>query len=635
MPDEKKKPVVGEQEARDVAEAARETEWGTASFARELFNGRFRLDLIHPFPKEPPEDRRRGDAFRERLRAFLETNLDPEEVARRGTLPDELLQGLKDLGAFGMTIPEEYGGQGLTQSSYQRTVGMVSGKCGSTTAWLSAHQSIGVPKPLKMFGTDDQKQRFLPRLARGELSAFALTEMNVGSDPARMETRAEPTPEGDAFILNGEKLWCTNGPAADLLVVMAQTPPKVIKGKERPQITAFIVEKNSPGVEVVSTSQFMGLEAISNGLLRFTDVRVPRENILWGEGLGLKLALTTLNTGRLTLPASCAEVARECVKISREWAASRTQWGAPIGHHEGIAAKLADMAATAFAMEAVVELAGGMVDQGGFDIRLEAALAKMYNSEAGWQVVDDTMQIRGGRGYETAASLKNRGEKPIPVERMMRDFRINRVFEGSSEIMRLFIAREALDEHLKVAGNLVNPRSTAGQKAAALVGAGAHYATWYPSRYFGWGRWPRYSEFGALATHLRFIERTSRRLSRSLFHAMMRNGARLEKRQALLGRFVDIGADLFMMSAACARAADLMATAPGERGPEALADLFCLGARSRIADHFRHVRHNHDARRYQVARHVLNGRHLWLEKDLLELKALTEERAPDVVGSLR
>ncbi len=633
MPAEKRKSV-DEQEAREVVEAARETGWEKASFARELFNGRFRLDLIRPFPKESPEERRRGDDYRKKLRTFLETHLDPEEVARQRTLPDSLLQGLKDLGAFGMTISEEYGGIGLSQSSYQRAVGMVSGQCGSTTAWLSAHQSIGVPKPLKMFGTEEQKRRFLPRLAAGELSAFALTETNAGSDPARMETRAEPTPDGKSFLLNGEKLWCTNGPAADLLVVMAQTPPKRIKGKERPQITAFIVEKNAPGVEVVSTSQFMGLDAISNGVLRFTNVLVPRENILWGEGLGLKLALTTLNTGRLTLPTSCAEAARACVKISREWAASRVQWGAPIGHHEAIGSKVADMTATAFAMEAVVELTGGMVDQGGFDIRLEAALAKLYNSEAGWQIADDTLQIRGGRGYETAASLKARGEPGIPVERIMRDARINRIFEGSSEIMHLFIAREALDEHLKVAGDLLNPHASFGQKAVAFLRAFLHYLIWYPSRYLGWGRWPRYAEFGALATHLRFVERTSRKLSRSLFHAMVRNGARLEKRQLLLSRFVDIGAELFMMSSACARAADLMATQPQERGPEVLADLFCLGARQRIAALFRHARSNHDAKRYKVARSILDGAHLWLEKDLLELRSMTNQQEPETVGTL-
>jgi hypothetical protein len=385
-------------------------------------------------------------------------------------------------------------------------------------------------------------------------------------------------------------------------------------------------------VEVVSTSKFMGMDAISNGVIRFQDVRVPRENVLWGEGMGLKLALITLNTGRLTLPTSCAAVARECVKIAREWARDRKQWGAPIGRHEAIAAMLADMAASTFAMEAVVELAGGMVDDGRFDIRLEAALAKMYNSEAAWKVADDTLQIRGGRGYETVRSLRERGDPGPPVERILRDCRINRIFEGSSEILRLFVAREALDEHLKVAGDVINPKSPTGKKVGGFFRAAAHYAAWYPSRYLGWGRWPRYGEFGPLATHLRFIERGSRKLSRSLFHVMMAHGAKLEKKQALLGRFVDIGAELFMMSAACARAADLMARNPEERGPQVLADLFCRGARRRIAQRYRLVWRNDDAYRYQVARSILDGDHLWLEEGLLELRS-EHAPAPEPVGA--
>ena len=608
------KHVVDEQEARDVVEAARETEWRKASFAKELFAGRFQLHLIDPMPRESEEDRERGEAYYEKLKQFVEDEIDPEENARLGTLPDRVVQGLRDLGAFGMNISREYGGLGLSQSSYQRCISMVTSRCGSAAAWLSAHQSIGVPKPLKMFGTEEQKRKYLPRLAAGEISAFALTEPNAGSDPAAMETRAQLSEDGEAYILNGEKLWCTNGPVAELLIVMAQTTPKIIRGKERPQISAFIVEKNSPGLTVDHICRFMGLEAIQNCHMTFKDVRVPKENLLSGEGKGLKLALITLNTGRLTLPASCLAGGRICLEIARDFAAERRQWGAPIGHHEAIASKIGDMAATTFAMEAVVELTGGMVDQGGFDIRLEAAMAKLFNSEAGWKIIDDTLQIRGGRGYETADSLRARGEKPVPVEKLMRDYRINTIFEGSSEIMRLFIAREAVDGHLKVAGAIIDPRSTPGQKVAALFRAGFHYAWWYPTRWVGWGWWPRYSSFGRLAKHMRYAERTSRRLSRAVFHAMMVHGAKLEKKQAFLGRIVDIGTELFMMSAACCHAKQRLQEDRSRRGPQEMADLFCSASRRRIAESFRALWRNDDVQRYRLARKVLDGEHAWLEE---------------------
>jgi alkylation response protein AidB-like acyl-CoA dehydrogenase len=604
-------PLATEQEAREVAEAAREKEWQAPSFVRELFEGSFRLDLVHPFPEPDPADLERARPFMARLEQFMQQRVDSDKIDRDGKIPEEIVRGLGEIGAFGIKIPTEYGGLGLSQYSYTHAIGLVTSQDGNLTALLSAAQSIGVPTPLKLFGTPAQKKRYLPRLAKGAVSAFALTENQVGSDPAALSTNATLSADGKSYILNGEKLWCTNGTIAELMVVMARTGPK--------KITAFIVEADWPGVEVVQRLHFMGLKAIENGIIRFTDVKVPVENVLWGEGRGLKLALITLNTGRLTLPASAVAASKRCLEIARRWAAERVQWGQPIGKHDAIAQKIGRMAAEVFAMEAVADLASLMADQGRTDIRLEAALAKMWNTEIGWRIVDDTLQIKGGRGYETADSLRSRGERPDPVERMMRDFRINLIFEGSSEIMRLFIAREAVDTHLKLAGDLIDPKAPMARKISAALRSGAYYAFWYPRLWLGRSPMRRYGEFGPLATHIRFVERSCRRLARSLFHCMIRFGPKLEKRQAVLGRLVEIGAELLAMTAACSRALMLVRKDPSNRGPVELADLFARQARRRVEDRFAAVFDNDDVAAYGVAQQVLGNEHTWLEQGMVRL----------------
>lgn len=608
-----------EGEAREVAEHAREQEWEKRSFARSLFEGRLDLGLVDPFPTPDPNEQARAAPFLSRLEAFARDHIDGDRIDREGWVPQEVLDGLAELGAFGIKTPAEYGGLGLSQRSYNRALGIVASRCASTGAFLSAHQSIGVPGPLLKFGTEEQKRRYLPRLARGALSAFALTEQDVGSDPANMSTTAELSADGSHWILNGEKLWTTNGPRAEIIIVMARTPAR--EGSRSKPITAFIVETAWNGVEVAHECTFMGLKGLSNGVLRFSDVKVPRDNLLWGEGKGLKLALITLNTGRLALPAFCAIAGKGCTEMLRDWAGRRVQWGRPIAKHDAVAQKLGKIAADTFAMESLVELTSMMADSGKFDIRLEAAIAKMWGSETGWDAVHETLQVRGGRGYETHASLQARGEVPYPIERWFRDMRINMIFEGSSEIMRLFIAREAVDLHLSIAGALVDPKATAGAKLGALFRAGLHYAWWYPTRFFGWSFWPKHSSYGRLARHVRYVERASRRLARGVFHAMVRFGPGLEKRQAVLGRIVDIGAELLVMTAVLARAKHLSRDPAAPAGATDLADAFCRAGRRRNAARFRALFRNDDAATYRIAQRVVAGDFEWLEEGGVSLDA--------------
>lgn len=614
----------GQRAALELTEAARETPHDKKSFAGGLFMGDCDLASVFPFPEQSALDRDQGDAFLQRLEKFLIEKVDPDEIDRTGEVPDEVIAELGRMGAFGIKIATQYGGLGLSQTNYSRAALLLGSYDANLTALLSAHQSIGVPQPLIMFGTEEQKKKFLPRVAKGEISAFALTEQGVGSDPATMTTKAEPTADGKYFTINGEKLWCTNGVKAGVIVVMAKTPPKMVNGKEKNQVTAFIVEMDTPGVEVTHRCHFMGLRALYNGVVKFTNVVVPRENIILGEGKGLRVALSTLNTGRLTLPAGCTGAAKRCLKIVKKWVNGRVQWGAAIGKHAAIADKVARMAANTFAMESMTLLVASMVDKDKkADIRLEAAIAKLWATEEAWRIVDDTMQIRGGRGYETADSLKARGEEPVAVERLMRDCRINTIFEGSSEIMRLFIAREMLDPHLKVSGAVLDSRKPMGERLQAALKAGMFYAGWYPKQWLPFGSGIPAGVHGKLAGHLSFAVKTSRRLARRLFHAMVVNGPKLEREQVLLGRFVDIGAELFAISATCSRAQSLMRQGTESQQKEVLhlADYFCASARLRIDRLFAGLSENTDRQGYKVAQTVLQS----------EVKVLEEGIVRDVV----
>ena len=537
------------------------------SFGKELFSGRLRLDLLDSLPSFGLDAG--SEEFLARLRTFCEEKVDARLIEREDRIPDEVVNGLKDLGAFAIKIPREYGGLGLPGVCYHRALMIVSSTHSSLGELLAAHQSIGLVQPLRLFGTAEQKRTLLPRCVR-EISCFTLTEPDIGNDPFRMRTTATPTADG--YVLNGVKSWATNGVLADFLVVMAMAPGGM---------SAFVVEASSPGVTVEHRSSFLGLRGLENGVIRLHDVAVSRDRLVGPEGQGLEVALAAQDTGRLSMPAVCAAAAKWSLKIAREWSRVRVQWGKPIGAHEAVASKIAFIAATAFALEAMVEVSGRHADLGRIDTRMEAELAKLFASEKAWQLADELLQLRGGRGYETAESAAARGERGVPVEQLLRDLRVGRIFDGSTEALRVFIGTDAL------------------AVADGSFGSAARPSELAPS-------------FGTLAQHVRFIDRASRRLARHLDSGKARWGQEVGERQLFLGRVVDIAAELYAMSAAC-----VYAKALGESAAE-LADAFCRQARRRVAELVDQLWVNTDEVDTAVAARVLGDGYTWLEEGVLD-----------------
>jgi alkylation response protein AidB-like acyl-CoA dehydrogenase len=572
-----------------AVEAARE-EMRQPSFMAGLFAGEPDFDLILPYPDQAPDDRLIGAEYCARVAAFLRERVDAEQIERSGTIPREVIDGLAELGALGMVIPREYGGLGLSQTNYNRVLALVASHCNILALLLSVHQSIGVARPILSFGTEEQRQRYLPRLARGALSAFALTEPQIGSDPANMATTAVRQPDG-SYLIDGEKLWCTNGPIAEVIVLTAK-----VEGR----VTAFIVEMDTPGIELLQRCEFMGCRGIENGWVRFRGVRVPAENVLGQPGRGLRIALTLLNVGRVSVAAICLGMAKQVFPWTVEWANRREAFGKPIGRHELNTQKIARMAADIYAAEALVWLASAMEDRGGSDFRVEAAATKLYASERLWSVVDTAMQIRGGRGYEKAWSQRARGEEAWPVEQIFRDARLYLIGEGSSEILKLFIAREVWDPHLRRASGFLGASGVEKLRAGGQLAR--YYAGWYADRLV-----PRRGEARPEAAlppgpraQLGYVRATSRRLARVGLQLMAWHREGLEERQAQVARLAEIGVDLFVVAAVAARAV-------GDPAGERLARQVYLDARRRVEAAFAALGSNDDRPTDALGLSVLRG----------------------------
>jgi len=438
-----------------------------SGFAQRLYFGEVKNGSLPAYPDVE------GDAevtsLVDELRRFCEEQIDPDRIDRESRIPDDVVSGLGELGLLGACLPKEAGGMGMSQLGYCRLLEVLGGHCGGTALFVNAHHSIG-PRAIVLFGTPEQQRTYLPKLATGEwLSAFALTEPEAGSDASNVQTVATPTPDGRGYVINGQKRWITNGGIAKVLTVMARTP---VPGSEETKITAFIVTPDMPGFEVLEERMDKcGVRGSATGRLAFRDMFVPKENILGELGKGLRIALTVLDFGRTTFGATCTGAAKFCVRKAYEHANRRVQFGQPLGDFELVKDKLAYMSAVALAMEATTYQTAALIDSGADEYMLETAMLKVFATDVLWRIINDTIQIYGGKAYFTDE----------PFERMMRDARINTIGEGANDVLQIFVAlvgmREVgmelqgvLEAIQHPVGNLGRLGQFAGRRLGSLLG---------------------------------------------------------------------------------------------------------------------------------------------------------------------
>ncbi|MDA2936428.1 acyl-CoA dehydrogenase family protein [Patescibacteria group bacterium AH-259-L05] len=541
-------------------EAARET-MTQPSFTTGLFAGRPQFDLIMPFPEQSSQDKQIGDEYCKKVEAFLRAYVDPDEIERSAKIPERVFKYAFELGLFGMKIPKRYGGLGFSQTNYNRVLALVSSWCNIFGLTLSAHQSIGVSMPILLFGNEKQKQTYLPRVAQKDISAFALTEPSVGSDPASMVAQAVLNKEKTHYIVDGQKLWCTNAPIAGVILLMARVPAKKEKDENGKTIwtpvsegnnaddnviTSFIVEMGTPGIKILQRCQFEGGRGIENAWIGFTNVRIPVENVIGRIGKGLKYALTILNTGRVSINPIVLGMTKQAWQPTLDWLNFRITFNKPLGKHETQTIRIAHMASNLFAMDAATWLASQMADNKTTDIRVEAALTKVFCSEAAIQFLEDSQILFGGRGYETADSKRVRGEMAFPSEQLVRDAKLYRIGEGATDVLTPFFSREAWDPHLREGKDFIAGKFKGIAKVHEALRLGNFYIPWYLNQWIiknVEGDHPR------VRKHLRYVERKSRHLARKVFYAMLWYGKKLYDRQAVVDRLAKTGIDLVMITA--------------------------------------------------------------------------------------
>ncbi len=523
-------------------------------FAKSLFFGRFRGDLLFPYPVLPPEKQAQTDEAAAKVRAFADAHIDAAKIDRDALIPDSVIAGLAQIDVYRMTIPTEYGGLGFNQQQYLKTMEILGGHCASTAVFVNAHHSIGC-RALLLFGSKDQQAKWLPSLLDGtKLCAFALTEENAGSDAGNVQTTATPTEDGSAYILNGSKRYITNGGIADILTVMARTPD----GKGGTKVTAFLVTPDMPGFEVVEKrAEKCGIRGTATGKMRFTNMRVPKENVLGQLGRGLQAALTVLNYGRVTFGATCTGHAKVCLKAMTEYAKKRVQFQQPLAEFQMVQKKIAFAAAHTFAMEAATAQCAAFIDRGAEDYMLETAILKVFATEHLWTIVYDTMQTYGGKGYFCDE----------PVERWMRDARINTIGEGANEVLKAFVAVvgcRAPGEYLKaLRDDLAGMRWSFGKLFAGL-GVGAKLAApWLASTPHVPATHP--DLFDAART----LAKLTKQFGTTLPHVFLRlkDEATFVQAQLVHERLADIAIDLYVSACVLSRLDYLLGKAQSNGQP--------------------------------------------------------------------
>ncbi|NGZ58964.1 MAG: DNA polymerase II [Nitrospira sp. LK265] len=604
-----------------VAEASRDRT-PYSGFLAGLFEGVVRRELLRTQAIPPVRDR--AKEFLEQLRLLLIEKVDAEDIDREGEVGEDVLTALKDIGAFGLKIPTIYGGLGFTQSEYHRVATLLGSHDPATTVLISAHNSIGVAEPVKLIGNREQQQRFLPRLARGDISGFALTEKGAGCDIWDLQTYAIPMQKQGTltgYRLTGEKLYTTNAPRQDneflasLLVVIAQIvndPVEVTRPKSERRFGAFVVDTRTPGCHCARL-HYMGVRGIYNGTVRFDNVFVPVTDRLGEEGEGLRRALESLTIGRLTLPAACLGNLKQCLWLARSRAQQRVQYDRPIGEHTDIGAKIVRMAARVLALEALVTITGTWADAK-IDVRLESAAAKILATEWLLDSVLDLFRIYGGRGFETPESLRLHGDLPAPIERMVRDALINVIWEGTNGILTLWIGREGLAEYVSQGkaflefqiGEMVRALPFFAKVAGRSLNRAPQIRGWLASMEPA-SKWER------------FVMKKSRELAQKSLWAAARHRQGLARKQLLTTHLVKAGMQLFAVESL------LWYVAQPHIRTHPLADRllqhFCSQVEGEFEPKpllsFRQSLWQDDSHVFRLAQDILAGKAEWLEEGIL------------------